>query len=169
MRKTVRMESARKRTGRIIKARREQLGFTSQKALAEAGNMGVRMVAAAELGEHVGPKTLRRLETALKWAPGHLDEVLQGGEPDQAPPVTREIPSVNRTDVRYYEAVTDTVDDRAVIERMIELLPSIRRRHGATAAERIRREIITLAEDAGLIDFASSELASQDEHRHRIG
>lgn len=78
MRDTVRVDDRRRHAGQMIRARREELNYPSQRALADASGASLRMVAAAENGEHVGTKTLRRIERALRWRLGDLDHVIAG-------------------------------------------------------------------------------------------
>lgn len=155
-----------KRLASSVKAARNDLGM-SQEDFARRAELGLKTLQRIEL-EKVTPrgKTLTSLDRAAGWPSGTARSILDEGAER---PATAELPTQEGTPVRYYDPVTDTVDDRAVIERMIALLPSVRARHGATEAERVRRTIITLAEDAGLIDFASSELDSLDSRRHQIG
>lgn len=89
MRKTGRVADMdmRVQLGRLIKARRLALGYDSQQSLADAGGPSVRMIAAAEGGERVGPKTLRRLEQVLQLESGSLDALLSG-KLDQLVPAT---------------------------------------------------------------------------------
>lgn len=143
MRKTVRMESARKRAGGIIRSRRQQLGFTSQKTLAAAGNMGVRQVAAAELGEYVGPKTLRRLEVALHWPEGHLDAILQGAEADMSQPAM----AGSRVEEPVYDRRTGEVNRKAGIRHLIVLATEARRDGEDAEADELIDQVMVLIDD----------------------
>lgn len=156
-----------KRLAEAVKAVRGEMRL-SQEEFAERGGIGLASVQRVEYGQAVRPRagTFDGIDKAARWPAGTARAIFE----DKAErPVTAELPTQEGTPVRYYDPATNTVDDRAVIERMIALLPSVRARHGATEAERVRRTIITLAEDAGLIDFASSELDSLDSRRHQIG
>jgi hypothetical protein len=62
------------------------LGYSSQKAFAEAIGASVRQVAAAEIGEHIGRPTKMRIEDGMGWPRGAWDHLVSTGE---HPPVTR--------------------------------------------------------------------------------
>lgn len=126
---TVRMDDARDRAGRLIKARRLALGYSSQTALAVAADSSTRMVAAAEGGEHVGGRTRKRLERGLLWAPGSYDAILAGGDP-----IPLDSPSHPEIDV----------DVDAELRRVIELLPSVRKSEGDAVADAMLKEVMEI-------------------------
>lgn len=156
-----------KSLAQAVKDVRSELGL-SQREFAERGELSPLTVQRIE-AERVEPrtKTYAGLDKAARWPPGTARAIAEDG--GKRPPLSADLPSQTRTNVRYYDAVTDLLDERAVIERMVELLPSIRRRHGATRAEQMRRIIIDLAEEADLLDFASSALDSLDMSRRQLG
>jgi transcriptional regulator with XRE-family HTH domain len=77
--------------GRVVAERRLELGFNSQRELAEKAGVALSTAAHLERG-HTFPRraNARKLEHALQWPPGALTEIRRGGQPPltagQAPP-----------------------------------------------------------------------------------
>ncbi|MGH3556017.1 MAG: helix-turn-helix domain-containing protein [Mycobacterium sp.] len=76
--------------GRVVAERRLELGFNSQRELAEKAGVALSTAAHLERG-HTFPRrgNARKLEQALQWPTGTLVEIRRGGEPpltaEQAP------------------------------------------------------------------------------------
>ncbi|KAF0647118.1 MULTISPECIES: helix-turn-helix domain-containing protein [Streptomyces] len=66
------------RLGRAIKARREQLGLTTQQALADAAGVTRQTVQSLESGKPRSrmPATVAAVEKALQWDPGEASRIL---------------------------------------------------------------------------------------------
>jgi transcriptional regulator with XRE-family HTH domain len=86
------------RVGRVVAERRLELGFNSQRELAEKAGVALSTAAQLERG-HTFPRraNARKLELALQWPPGRLADIRRGGQPSpttgQAPlPATIERP-----------------------------------------------------------------------------
>lgn len=73
-----------------VASRRTALGYSSQRAFAEAHPFSERTVSAIESHERhsYARATISHLERALRWAPGSVDRVLGGGDPIEQPPET---------------------------------------------------------------------------------
>jgi transcriptional regulator with XRE-family HTH domain len=77
--------------GRVVAERRLELGFNSQRELAEKAGVALSTAAQLERG-HTFPRqaNARKLEQALQWPPGALTEIRRGGQPPltagQTPP-----------------------------------------------------------------------------------
>jgi transcriptional regulator with XRE-family HTH domain len=84
------------RLGLIIKHRRRQLGYGAgrRKEFAEAALLSDRTLARLESGERLAARsgTKKRLEAALGWESGSVDNVVAGGEPALAAQDFEEIP-----------------------------------------------------------------------------
>lgn len=65
-----------------IRRRRVDLDV-SQQALADAANVSLRTIANLEAGQPAKERTLARIERALRWIPGSVDTILDGGEPSE--------------------------------------------------------------------------------------
>lgn len=81
----------REAAGAEVARRRRQLGMTTQADLAEKSGVGVRTISNIETGTKI-PRvgTLRKLEIALAWKPGHIDALLDGqqvADPSHVPAV----------------------------------------------------------------------------------
>lgn len=71
------------RLGRIVVARRVQLGMRTSSALAEAADLTVRVISDLESGRrsNFNHSTKAAIEQALKWHTGSIDLTLAGGQP----------------------------------------------------------------------------------------
>lgn len=130
---------------------RDELGLT-QEEFAERGGLHPGTVQRVELMK-VTPraKTLAGLDRAAGRPSGWARAALEG----------RELPTSNesvRTTERYYDATTQSVDEKAILRRMIELVPSIRRRYGNEQADLMVGRIMTLASQSNLAEWASAYL-----------
>jgi transcriptional regulator with XRE-family HTH domain len=75
------------RLGEYVKARREQLELTQAEA-AQAAAVGLSTYQKIEYGYQSNPSrdTRRGLEAALRWAPGSIQAITAGGEPNELDP-----------------------------------------------------------------------------------
>lgn len=71
----------RKRLGAAVHQRRVDLDITSRRALAEAAKIGKRTVDSVETGERVSVTSMYKIERALGWVPGSMEDILNGGDP----------------------------------------------------------------------------------------
>ena len=72
------------RLGHHVVSRRVALGFRSRTDLASSLQFTVRTLADIEHGvRKASPGTYAMLENKLAWAPGSIDRILAGGEPDE--------------------------------------------------------------------------------------
>lgn len=116
--------------GAVIRARRE-LTFSSRGALADTADSSTRMVAAAELGEQVGPKTRKRLSWALGWTDDSIDRLYRGEEPVERETITvRPLPA----DEPPVESLGVLTARMAQIRRKLDLIPEVWDEHGPEAA-----------------------------------
>ncbi|MBY0441722.1 MAG: helix-turn-helix domain-containing protein [Mycobacteriaceae bacterium] len=85
------------RVGRMVAERRLEVGFNSQRELAEKAGVALSTAALLERG-HTFPNraNARKLEQALQWPTGTLVEIRRGGQPplsgDQPPSAAIEHP-----------------------------------------------------------------------------
>ena len=84
------------RLGHHVVSRRVALGYRNRTDLADSLQFTVRTLADIEHGvRKASPGTYAMLENKLAWAPGSIDTILAGGEPQElwsscaAPPTTR--------------------------------------------------------------------------------
>lgn len=73
----------RKRLGRLVIARRTELGMRTTKALAEQADLSPRMLGDVENGrrENFSAGAKAQIERALQWQPGSIDAALAGDNP----------------------------------------------------------------------------------------
>lgn len=72
------------RVGRMVAERRLEVGFNSQRELAERAGVVVSTVGLLERGRTFPNRaTARKLEQALQWPIGTLVEIRRGGQPPQ--------------------------------------------------------------------------------------
>jgi hypothetical protein len=72
------------RLGHHVVSRRVALGFRSRTDLADSVQFTVRTLADIEHGvRKASPGTYAMLENKLAWAPGSIDTILAGGEPNE--------------------------------------------------------------------------------------
>lgn len=78
------------RLGLAIKARREELGLTTQQALADAAGVTRQTVQSLESGKQRTrmPATIAPIEKALGWEPGTAARILAGDDPSSQNGVT---------------------------------------------------------------------------------
>jgi hypothetical protein len=72
------------RLGHYIVSRRLALGFRNRTDLADSLQFTVRTLADIEHGvRRASPGTYAMLENRLSWAPGSIDTILAGGDPEE--------------------------------------------------------------------------------------
>lgn len=71
----------RARLARLVRSRRLELKFDDQIDLARATGLTKNTVGAVEQRKKVSEKTTAAIELALRWAPGSIDTILDGGDP----------------------------------------------------------------------------------------
>jgi transcriptional regulator with XRE-family HTH domain len=69
------------RLGTYVVQRRNELGYGSQAALEEASGVSYRTISRLETGHGIGKNNLRKIEQALRWQVGSMEQVLAGGVP----------------------------------------------------------------------------------------
>ena len=78
------------RLGHHVVSRRVALGFRNRTDLANSLAFTVRTLADIEHGvRKASPGTYAMLENKLSWAPGSVDTILAGGEPNELAPTLR--------------------------------------------------------------------------------
>jgi hypothetical protein len=109
------------RLGHYVVSRRVALGYRSRTDLANSLQFTVRTLADIEHGvRRASPGTYAILENKLAWAPGSIDTILAGGEPNEL------VVSLRRDSAeRRYDSFTTDALSRASTE---ELLLELRRR-----------------------------------------
>jgi hypothetical protein len=76
------------RLGKLVIARRINLGYRRREDLAAAvDGISMRTLGDIETGkrDRYHPNTIGSLENALRWKPGSVDTVLEGGDPSEKP------------------------------------------------------------------------------------
>jgi len=80
------------RLGQLVVSRRVALGFRTRIDLASSLQFTVRTLSDIEHGvRKASPGTYAMLENKLAWAPGSINTILDGGEPDEV------VPALQRT------------------------------------------------------------------------
>ena len=78
------------RLGHHVVSRRVALGYRNRTDLADSLQFTVRTLADIEHGvRKASPGTYAILENKLGWAPGSIDTILAGGEPEETAPTVR--------------------------------------------------------------------------------
>lgn len=75
------VDQSRKQARLALQARRSELGFTSQEALAGAADVGLSTVARLERGQRLSAVKEAAVERALQWEYGSIDALFRGEEP----------------------------------------------------------------------------------------
>lgn len=130
--------------GAKIRARRIFLEFNSMGALAEASGVSPRMVADAELGKEVGPRTRLRLSRTLLWTDDSIDRLYRGEDPVQRETTTiRQLPAD--------EPPTGTLGvltaRMAQLRQKLDLIPDVMEQHGPEAARAAVANLSSQMED----------------------
>src|SRR6476646_7181509 len=115
------------RLGHHVVSRRVALGFRTRIDLADSVQFTVRTLADIEHGARkASPGTYAMLENKLAWAPGSIDTILAGGEPNDLAP-TLQRPVSPTTPTRGY-ALRPTNPHALSQASTEELLLELRRR-----------------------------------------
>lgn len=69
------------RLAAYVRGRRNDQGWPTIKAFAEATGLTAHTLSGVENGRRVRPNTLAIIENALSWKPGSCAAILDGGEP----------------------------------------------------------------------------------------
>lgn len=82
----VRMETeSLRRLGAYIVSRRIECGFETQADFADAIGISARVLSDIENGKRpAGAGTYARIEQRLRWSPGSIHDIIEGGEPTPA-------------------------------------------------------------------------------------
>lgn len=128
--------------GARIRARRLLLdtlmqgnSYSSMEAFADLAGSSSRMVADAELGKPVGPKTRLRISRALFWTDDSIDRLYRGEEPIELPdsPTAQGGPTLASTSTG--DEATDELSARArELQRRLDLIPEVYDNYGREAA-----------------------------------
>ena len=109
--------AALQRLGHFIVSRRVALGYRNRTDLAASLQLTVRTLADVEQGvRKASPGTYAILENKLAWAPGSIDTILAGGEPQETVVELRR-PSSGLSS----HAVTDGLSRASTEELLLEL------------------------------------------------
>ena len=83
-------QRALERLGQHVVSRRVALGYRTRTDLANSLQFTIRTLADIEHGvRKASPGTYAMLENKLAWAPGSIDTILAGGEPNEVVPTLR--------------------------------------------------------------------------------
>ena len=106
------------RLGHYIVSRRVALGFRNRTDLANSLQFTVRTLADIEHGvRKASPGTYAMLENKLAWAPGSIDTILAGGEPNETVTELRR-PAHNPL---AHASATDALSRASTEELLLEL------------------------------------------------
>jgi hypothetical protein len=106
------------RLGHYIVSRRVALGYRNRTDLADSLQLTVRTLADIEHGvRKASPGTYALLENKLTWAPGSIDTILAGGEPNELVVKLRR----DSPEPRYQSFTTDALSRASTEELLLEL------------------------------------------------
>ena len=112
---------SRERLGHYIVSRRVALGYRNRSDLAGSLQLTVRTLADVEHGvRKASPGTYAMLENKLAWAPGSVDSILAGGEPNETVTELRRTP--------HHPLASTSADDALSRATTEDLLLELRRR-----------------------------------------
>ena len=112
---------SRERLGHYIVSRRVALGYRNRSDLAGSLQLTVRTLADVEHGvRKASPGTYAMLENKLAWAPGSVDAILAGGEPNETVTELRRTP--------HHPLAPTSADDALSRATTEDLLLELRRR-----------------------------------------
>ena len=124
------------RLGAAVKQRRGDMGYTQQDVTRDGGPSDTTQTG-IELGTATGVSaaTLRKLDTALRWAPGSAKAVMDGGEPTVLDEPAEQITVGNRIDSLAYltAQITQLSADINTLARKDPALHDIAERAGELA------------------------------------
>lgn len=106
------------RLGELIAARRMELGYETQRALAVVTGVARHSIGAIERGDRESRLNTRvRLEQVLRWEPGSIRKVIDGGEPSVVPGIGPRRKSREQRQVELDEALERLEDAMADYQR----------------------------------------------------
>ena len=109
------------RLGHHVVSRRVALGYRNRTDLADSLQFTVRTLADIEHGvRKASPGTYAMLENKLSWAPGSIDTILAGGEPQELV-ATRAAPPRPARDTRCAHTTTNAPSHASTEELLLEL------------------------------------------------
>ena len=115
------------RLGEHVVSRRAALGYRSRTDLANSLQFTVRTLADIEHGvRKASPGTYAMLENKLAWAPGSIDTILAGGEPNELVVKARR----DSAEPRYDFFTTDALSRASTDELLLELRRRVIRPRG---------------------------------------
>jgi hypothetical protein len=117
--------------GARIRARRVQLDFPSMEAFADAAGSSPRMVADAERGVPVGPKTRLRLSRTLRWTDDSIDRLYRGEEPIEQETFSIRPKPADEPSTEDLGVLTARM---AQLRKKLDLIPGVWDEHGPEAA-----------------------------------
>lgn len=146
------------RLGRLVVAARVARGLHNRDQLATVGGFSTRFLGDIEKGrrDNYDPVYLARLEQALGWKPGSVDQVLAGGQPTNAPVAGD--PDADEDDIEFEIAMILQSDlpQRQKTE-MVKFARQIQKRHRAEREALLdRQERERRAQIKAVIDIARS-------------
>jgi transcriptional regulator with XRE-family HTH domain len=134
------------RLGDAIVTRRVRLGMPIQKQFVDHSQLSQRILSDLERGKRTSyePSTLARLEQALNWAPGSVQAVLVGGDPQPLPdpPPDDTLPAAVEDDFAVVTLFIAAGLDEVTQRRILGLAGQYRRRQHLELVEQVRRWII---------------------------
>ena len=106
------------RLGHHVVSRRVALGYRNRTDLADSLQFTVRTLADIEHGvRKASPGTYAMLENKLSWAPGSIDTILAGGEPQELVVTQRR----TQPPTRYARTATEAPSRASTEELLLEL------------------------------------------------
>lgn len=117
--------------GARIRARRVELDFPSMEAFADAAGSSPRMVADAERGVPVGPKTRLRLSRTLQWTDDSIDRLYRGEDPVERHPTAATVAGQDEAPPANLGEMTARM---AQLRQKLDLIPGVWDAHGPEAA-----------------------------------
>jgi hypothetical protein len=117
------------RLGHYIVSRRVALGYRNRTDLADSLQLTVRTLADIEHGvRKASPGTYALLENKLTWAPGSIDTILAGGEPNELVVKLRH-PALNPASHAAADALSRASTEELLLELRRRIIAPRQRRH----------------------------------------
>ena len=117
------------RLGHYVVSRRVALGYRNRTDLADSLPFTVRTLADIEGGvRKASPGTYAMLENKLAWAPGSIDTILMGGDPQETVVELRR-PDPNRLSRTATEALSRACTEELLLELRRRVIAPHNRRH----------------------------------------
>lgn len=107
------------RLARLVVHRRVELGYRLQKEFTEASGIKIRTLNNIENHRQSSydAGTIAMLEQGLKWRPGSVDDVLEGGEPTPVDQTELSLPELDKDQLR--EILRRSREVTADLERLL--------------------------------------------------